>query len=554
MSLLLFSCMLCCGSVSAQLSQGGTPYSFSANSAKQAIARMSMPSFDLAVLQAEDAVNDLSKGPFRFGYNHMVNLGMNNSGTWTILSNGDKLWQIGITSAGAQTINLAFDDFYMPEGAKLFVYNASHSFVIGAFTNVNNQEDKQFATDLIPGETVFLEYYEPANVAGQGRINLFRITHGYRGVEDYVRNFTGADAEKTFGASGSCQINVNCPLGTNWQNEKRSVICLVSGGSEFCTGALVNDVPMDKKPYVLTANHCGSSGFGSWVFRFNWEAAGCTDPGLSPSTTQSLSGSVRKSFSANSDFCLVEITGGLSGGTVPAAYNTYFAGWNNVNAPADSTWCIHHPSGDIKTISESRNATTNTTWSGTPANSHWFVQWTQACTEPGSSGSPLFDQNHRIIGQLHGGASACGVGTGSMNDIYGKFSLSWLGGGTAGTQLKAWLDPANTGATVLNGLDPAITTSVKNPDANVLVNVYPNPGNGNFNLELSLPSSQDVTVIVTNVLGELVSAKSLAGISKGTYSIDLTNQSEGIYFVEVSTASERSVTKIILLNKNSSVK
>ncbi|MGZ4061157.1 MAG: T9SS type A sorting domain-containing protein, partial [Bacteroidia bacterium] len=237
----------------AQYSIGGTPYSFSNKAIdKQSINVAAMPSFDLAAMQAEDAINDQSKGPFRFGYNHMVNLNMDNSGTWTSLANGDRIWQLNIKSAGAQTINLAMDDFFMPDGAKLFIYNEDKSFVMGAFTKLNNQEDKNFATDLIPGESIILEYYEPAAVSKKGKINIFRVTHGYRGVEDYVKSFAGA---------GSCQINVNCSLGTNWQTEKRAVVCLVSGGSEFCSGALVNDVPNDGKPYILTANHCGSSGF-----------------------------------------------------------------------------------------------------------------------------------------------------------------------------------------------------------------------------------------------------------------------------------------------------
>lgn len=81
----------------AQLSQGGKPYSFNKHfTPANAIKFQKMPAFDLATLQAEDAVNDLSKGPFRFGYNHYVNLSLNNSGVWTLLPNGDRLWQLGI--------------------------------------------------------------------------------------------------------------------------------------------------------------------------------------------------------------------------------------------------------------------------------------------------------------------------------------------------------------------------------------------------------------------------------------------------------------------------
>ncbi|MCA9297224.1 MAG: hypothetical protein KC983_11920, partial [Phycisphaerales bacterium] len=70
-------------------------------------------------------------------------------------------------------------------------------------------------------------------------------------------------------------------------------------------------------------------------------------------------------------------------------------------------------------------------------------------TEPGSSGSPLYNQDHQIIGQLHGGFAACGN---DDSDWYGKFSVSWTGGGSSSTRLRDWLDPDSTGTLVLNTL------------------------------------------------------------------------------------------------------
>ncbi|OFY87540.1 MAG: hypothetical protein A3F72_20900 [Bacteroidetes bacterium RIFCSPLOWO2_12_FULL_35_15] len=481
LSILLLSSSLFCNTAFAQLSQGGKPVSFEKHFQTTAVIKFeNLPTVDVTALKAEDAINDQNKGPFRFGFNHFVNYNLSNSGAWTTLANGDKMWQLGIRSKDALSMNLAFDDYYMPDGAKLFIYTADKSFVIGAFTSQNNDASKMFATDLLPGEAIVIEYYEPAAVANPGRLNLFRVTHGYRGVVEY--------AQKSFGGSGACQVNVNCPTGTNWQDEKRGVVCLVVGGSEFCTGSLVNDVPQDGKPYVLTANHCsGSNDWATWVFRFNWEAPGCTNPGSSPSTTQSLNASTLRARSAVSDFCLVEITGGLSGGTVPAAYATYFNGWSKINTPASSVVGIHHPNGDIKKISEALNATTTASW-GNPAADTWQVgQWTTACTEPGSSGSPLFDQNHRIIGQLYGGPSSCGASAANNHDNYGKFSTSWLGGGTSATQLKVWLDPGNTGATTTDGFDPnAIPPGFTNDAGIQTVN---NPATGYSSCNTSLTPS-----------------------------------------------------------------
>ena len=55
-----------------------------------------------------------------------------------------------------------------------------------------------------------------------------------------------------------------------------------------------------------------------------------------------------------------------------------------------------------------------------------------------------------MTGQLHGGDAACGF---DLPDWYGKLSVSWEGGGTSATRLKDWLDPENSGATVVDGRD-----------------------------------------------------------------------------------------------------
>ena len=446
--------------VKAQISEGGQPTSFQKFFKGDAqVPFVEMPSFDLAALQAEDAINDTHKGPWRFGYNHFVNLGLTNSGNWTTLENGDRLWRLGIRSANAMTINLAFNNFYLPEGAKLFLYNADRTHVIGAFTNKNNQADKEFGADLINGSSVIVEYFEPAAVAGQGTFNLFRVTHGYRSLKEH--------ALRSYGDAGNCQINVNCTLGNNWQDQKRSVAVIVVGGNESCTGALVNNTANDGTPYFLSANHCGTTGLGTWVFRFNWESATCTN--ANGPTNQTVSGATLRANWSGSDFCLMELNS-----TPPASYNVYYAGWTRDNVPATSAIAIHHPSGDIKKISEAANSTISATWSGADC---WRVgQWTQGCTEPGSSGSPLFDQNYRIVGQLYGGPSACGQTAANMNDYYGKFATSWAGNGTNSTRLSNWLDPLGTAPLTLDGYDPNATPPAYNLDA--AINAVSSPATG----------------------------------------------------------------------------
>lgn len=444
----------------SQISQHGNPVSFNTKGMdlQKNIPTSTMPAVDVQQLSAEDIMNDRNKEiPWRFGCNIPVNIDIR-SGVNDILPNGDKLWRLRVYSQGAFSLNFAFDNYKLPKGAKLFLYNENKTRVYGAFTDFNNQQDGIFATTLLEGESIIFEYYEPSDAQFAGSLHLSRVTHGYRNVLDFTA--------KAFGTSGACNNNVKCPVGAGWEDQVRSVCMLVTGGSGFCTGALVNNTANDGTPYVLTANHCSSSDdFSSWIFWFNWESQTCTNPSSSPAHDQTTtSGCQLKARNAGSDFCLVQMNQ-----TPPSTFNVFYTGWSNSTTAATSLVCIHHPDGDIKKFSTA-GAATAVTYSSAQC---WNAPWTSGVTEPGSSGSPLFDQNHRVIGQLYGGPSFCGAQPSSMNDNFGRFSVSWNTGSTSATRLKEWLDPGNTGIIFIDGYDPNMPSATLDAQSLVILNIEP---------------------------------------------------------------------------------
>lgn len=201
-------------------------------------------------------------------------------------------------------------------------------------------------------------------------------------------------------------------------------------------------------PYFLTANHCfaGDNNVAQWRFVFQYMSSQCL-PNQDDLNNILFNGSTLRANSSASDFCLVELNQ-----TPDATTNINYAGWNRSSTAASNATGIHHPRGDVMKISTAATSLTVASAFGT-INQHWRADWTQGVTEPGSSGSPLFDQNHRIVGQLHGGPSACG--SGNLLDFYGRFDLSWTGGGTNATRLSNWLDPSNTGTITTNTISVA---------------------------------------------------------------------------------------------------
>jgi lysyl endopeptidase len=441
---LLFAALLFAGTAFSQQGNGGKPASSSDKYLGTAFDSRSFAEPDVEALRAEDALVD-GKGiaPWRFGYMNLTDLTLENSGTWASLPDGSLIWRLRLNCANATTVNLLLDNVSIPEGNELYVYNPEKSFILGSFT-AEHLYDGNLGTELVPGGAAIVEYYVPAaNKELIRSLRIHTVTHGYRSVNEFLKGFDD---------SGNCNMNVNCPDGAGWVNQRNSTVMLVSGGQGFCTGSLVNNTENNGKPYILTANHCFSNP-ANWVFRFNWQSAGCTN-GAEPSFL-SLSGAVLRARRTPSDFCLVEITGGLTGGLIPQSYNAYLSGWDHSGDIPSSTVGIHHPSGDIKKISFDDAAPfISQAMGSSEPNSTWSVEWDRnTTTEGGSSGSPLYDQNHRVIGQLWGGGASCS--SLNANDFYGRFSSSWEPAGSNSTnQLKFWLDPNNTGGNTIDGYDP----------------------------------------------------------------------------------------------------
>jgi len=418
--------ILCALLTYAQIATKSTPPSFNKNLTAK-VETHQLPAFDVAKMLAEDKAE---KGlrPFRFGKKHKVNITPKDAGTWDKLPNGDRIWRMTFTSKGAYSLNFLFSRFYMPNNAKLYAYNADRTDVRGAFTALNNKSDGMFAISPIDGETVTLEDVEPAEVRGQSIIEISHVVHAYRSLGTVAEEVL----EKGYGDSGSCNIDVACPESAGWEDQIRSVVFIIENGAEACSGAMINNTAQDGTPYMLTADHCGLNMNSNWTFIFNYQSPSCNGPDTN--RDQSIAGGQLRASYGPSDFALFELSM-----PPPPDYVAYYAGWNKLDNPAQNATCIHHPAGDVKKISFNDDPLYDSAGNATevPGGSFWAVgQWEVGTTEGGSSGSPIFDQNKLIVGQLNGGFAACGN---QQYDVYGKFSVSWTGGGTPASRLSDWL-------------------------------------------------------------------------------------------------------------------
>ena len=403
-----------------------------------------MPPLDVQKIASARQQEKDDNVPFRFGKGFDTHITLAD-GEWTNTENG-RLWTMAIESKGAYSINFVFNDFYLPEGAELYISNEEGDMLYGPVTSKVNTENGHFLTDLIKGDKVTIYLFEPSNKRNESQLTIKRVVHAYE-------NMFSDMAYGQIGSSGNCNNNVACfPA---WSKESDAVaLVLLSNGTEWCSGSLLMTANQSFRPYFLSAFHCidtdipkGSlssseiSNAENWMFKFQYKMSSCSGGYATSGVTYN-----RATFRAawnNTDFALMELRNSPAGDS-----RFSWLGWDRSgNAPTAGTG-IHHPSGDVMKISFDNDLITETAAGSTNSGTtHWFVDIDNGTLEHGSSGSPLFNPQKKVIGQLHNGYPGCNS---SKQFWYGCFHRSWAGGGTNSTRLSNWLDPNGSGVITTN--------------------------------------------------------------------------------------------------------
>ena len=109
--------------------------------------------------------------------------------------------------------------------------------------------------------------------------------------------------------------------------------------------------------------------------------------------------------------------------------------------------------------------------------------------------------------------------------------------GTSGYGNYCWIDDVNLTS----------TTGVQNLSVNNTLSVYPNPATNNITLAASFAAAQEVSIEITNVLGQVVYTQNLGTMNAGknNIGINIADLSAGVYTVNVRSANGVSSTKFV---------
>lgn len=365
-------------------------------------------------------------------------------------------WFYRVRSKGAVNLNFLFEDFHLPEGGLLFVYTPDMKLMLGGWGAVNNNAANTLPTGIINSDEVIIECQAPKG-APYPRLRLTEVNHGVRHIRIAGEPRFNAETLKTT----SCAPDVACL--PELARLSQSVVVLAVNGTLMGTAALINNTQNDGTPYLISAYHIFTRNCVSFadiehlaktvVAFFNYASPACSGE-VRGTEEQSVAGATLVGVEPTSDAIMVKLNN-----VPPRDYRPYYCGWNAEEAPQGQFTNIHHPRVLPKRIGICNRAIRiGTTDGGSPncpfeQQRHWVIPgWDIGTTQPGSSGSPLFDKDQFFIGALTGGSSECH--SPDREDYFYAFSkLSRLGTPGSTAIMKA-LDPSDGSAQKCEPFDP----------------------------------------------------------------------------------------------------
>lgn len=133
----------------------------------------------------------------------------------------------------------------------------------------------------------------------------------------------------------------------------------------------------------------------------------------------------------------------------------------------------------------------------------------------------------------------------------GPVTYLWSNGGTSdtiqnvapGTYTVVVTDSAGCSETDTVIVD--FSLDVDGINAPGAIGIFPNPSNGQFQVNVSLPQASDLTVYIVNVLGEVVATQSATGMQNGRIDMNVS-LAAGLYMVHVRTSGSEKVIPVTI--------
>jgi len=398
---------------------------------------------------------------------------------WSV-AGGQATWRYAVQVPTAVSLSFHAIKSTLPASATLVVRGAKSTTSYRA----RDLHRGELWSRIQPGEGLEFTLTVAAEERSKVALSIVSLQAGYRaigaGVADhpYYRQLKAQEAAAL--GNASCVTNYQCSITPSNTPAGAATVALIIGNLYQCSASLINDVPGDNTPYILTARHCetgqlggGNPGAASTVTVY-WDAAspcGVTLGSIYDGTIPTQGGA--QTMVEQQDAWLIKLD------VNPVVPDAQLAGFDASGGAVQGGYTVHHAEGNDKQFAGWFGQAAALQESGTLGvgylSNFWETVNQTGNIGPGASGSGLFDQNNHLVGSLSlgrkstdpSGYGACPLANpptpNGSNGVADFTSLAAVWNSTADTTsttgsatLKSVLDPANTGTKVVASLPAAV--------------------------------------------------------------------------------------------------
>ena len=403
------------------------------------------------------------------------------SGSWSV-AGGVATWHYALQVPTAVSLSFHAVGSALPASATLLVSGGQ------ATTSYRAQDlhRGELWSRIHAGDTLELTLTVAAADRDQARLQIVSVQAGYRAIGPGVRDHAAyRHLVPTGGPSdpSSCVTNFECKVTAGNAAPSAATAALIIENLYQCTGTLINDVPGDNHPFMLTARHCETGRLGGGnpdaaagvtVYWNATSACGAPLGSVYDGTLRSQTGA--RTVVEQQDAWLLELD------SSPVVAEVQFAGFDASGAPVEGGYSIHNAQGrDQQIVGWFATAFA---WSasddlGTGYVSNFLQTVNQSGNiGPGASGGGFFDGQDHLVGSLSlgrksqdaSGYGACPVtpspvpnGSNGVAD-FTALAAVWSStadrtSSTGGATLKSVLDPAGTGVRVVPSMPASMVAA-----------------------------------------------------------------------------------------------
>ena len=371
-------------------------------------------SVDVVKTDLEPLIRVAATSPIQFAVHVPYSVSSTTAGTWSV-ADGNATWRYAARIPTAVSLSFHATPVHLPRGGSLTVRSATTTIVYRA-----SDLKVDFWSRVQPGDSLALTLTVPSSERSEVTFRILSFQAGYRGLGANVPDhplYRQLMARTEATNNSTCVQNYECNVTAGDQQAARATIALIIGNLYQCSGTLLNDVPGDNTPFVLTARHCetgqlggGNPGAAATVTTY-WDATtpcGQTLNSLYDPNVITQTGAT--TVVEQQDAWLIRLN------ESPVVSDAEYIGFDATAGVIAGGYTVQHSLGLDKQFTswfgqalQVQIALENTNYES----DFWEVVNLLGNVGPGASGSALIDQNNHLVGSLTLGRETDGSGYGS---------------------------------------------------------------------------------------------------------------------------------------------